>query len=142
MAQLIRSQRGYWSKHDRGFWERQSANPNIPLVMRVYSLAYGCHRANGHTPFRPGELARLLGQPATADRSARACPRQTLHDAINAAKGYGYLDSRSSSQCLIVPQGQIQFGIGEAYEPCEVCTKRVGRASGLVATTVPAAEQL
>ncbi len=131
-AQRIASQRGPWSKHYRAFWERQANNPNIPPTTRVFSLAYGCHGANGHTPFRPGELARILGNPPTMDRPARAMPKTTLFDAIETAKRFGYLDNRSHSQCLIVPQGQIQFCVGEAYAPCEVCVKRMGRVSGHV----------
>jgi hypothetical protein len=134
--QRITSQGRLWSKHDRGWWEGQALNPKIPLVTRVYALAYGMHGANGHAPFRPGELRRILVQPPTADHPIKLYDRATLYRAIETAKDYGFLDRRSSSQCLIVPQGQIQFGIGELYAPCEVCTKRVGRASGLVATPI------
>jgi hypothetical protein len=124
-GQRPKSRRGPWSKHYREFWSRQASNPNLPLPNRVFSLAYGCHGANGHTPFAPGELRRVLCAPPTADEPVRMYDRSTLYRAIETAKDYGYLDGRSSSQCLIVPQGQIQFGVGEAYAPCEVCMKRV-----------------
>jgi hypothetical protein len=132
-GQRPRSRRGPWSKHFREFWERQASNPKIPMPVRVFSLAYARHGANGHTPLGPGELARILSKPPTVDRPIKPCDRTTLYRAIEAAKRSGYLDDRSSSRCLIVPQGQIQFGVGEAYAPCEVCMKRVCRESGLVA---------
>lgn len=121
----ITSRRGPWSKHYRDFWQRQAANPRVPLPIRVFSLAYGCHGANGHTPFKPGELRRILTGPPTPDQPVRMYDRSTLYRAVEDAKGFGYLDIRSSAQCLIVPQGQIQFGVGEAYAPCEVCRKAV-----------------
>jgi hypothetical protein len=120
----ITSRRGPWSKHYREFWQQQASNPYIPLPIRVFSLAYGCHGANGHTPFKPGELARALIAPPAADGRLKWYDRSTIYRAVETAKDYGYLDSRSSSRCLIVPQGQIQFAMGE-YTQCAVCAGRV-----------------
>jgi hypothetical protein len=128
----ITTQRGPWSKHYREFWERQAltTNPSIPLVVRTFSLAYGRHDANGHTPFGPGGLRRTLIKSApTADRPAALYTHRAIDKAIGQAVGFGYLEVGSSRRCLIVPRGQIQYLQGDAFEPCPVCLRRFERSA-------------
>jgi hypothetical protein len=133
--QHVRSKRGEWSSHDREFWKRQALNPNVlPLAHRIYALAYGCHNANGHTPLGPGELKRLMCRPPTDSGRARFYDDSTVYRAIQDAVRFGYLDARSSRSCLIVPQGQIMFGIGDRFAPCEVCQRDLAASAARALT--------
>ena len=44
----------------QSFYQQQSMNPGLQLAVRIYSLAYGVCRMNGHAPFRQGDLAYAL----------------------------------------------------------------------------------
>jgi hypothetical protein len=132
VAAQIATQRGPWPKHYREFWEKQAltTNPSIPLVVRIFSLAYGRHDANGHTPFGAGDLRRTLIKSApTAERPASLFSYRAINKAIKQAVDFGYLDAGSSQRCLIVPRGQIQYLQGDAFDPCLTCDRKFERSA-------------
>ena len=123
-GRAVTSQRGPWSKHYREFWEKQAltTNPSIPLAVRVFSLAYGRHKANGHTPFGAGDLRRtLVKSRAAVNARPILYSHKAIAQAVRLAATLGYLDAQSSVRCLIVPQGEIQYLQGDLVEICAVC---------------------
>jgi hypothetical protein len=108
-----------WAKHFPSVWRERALETRIPnpLWYRIMCLAYGSHRRNGHASFAPGEIAQLLG--VNGNR---------VSEAIADAKARDLIDKQSTSRCLVVPAHAINFGPGEANEPCGYCEgKRTGR---------------
>jgi hypothetical protein len=107
--------KGVWAKHYQAFWEGLAANPDVPMFARVFSLAYGCHKSNGHASFEPGQMAATL--LVRRDAGMTECDRSTLYRAIKTAVKYGYLAEGSCERCLIVPAEGISLPLGE-YTRC------------------------
>jgi hypothetical protein len=107
-----------WAKHYQHAWEERSGDPNLPDWLRVASLAYGKHSANGHALFGPGDLALVLGRvdPTTGEITAN----DNVSRAIRTAVRHGWLARGSKARCLIVPAFAVDGGLGNAYAPCPV----------------------
>jgi hypothetical protein len=76
-----------------------SANPDVPLPMRLHYLA--CWRAGpaGHAVFGPeGEIFARLRKPGGGDYS-----RSQLNRALADARKWGVLGEPSTLACLVVP---------------------------------------
>jgi hypothetical protein len=87
--------------------------------LRVAALAYGAHGNNRHATFKREDVAIALGKPG------QPWSRQRLHEHIQLAIEYGWLEPGSTSMCLIVPLGVVDKGrIGEPKKPCRVHTRR------------------
>lgn len=109
-----------WTKHYQMGWENRAANPDLPLWLRIVSLAYGRHEANGHANFPRGSLAVILGTQPTDDAPFKRRDRGTIRNAIATAVRYGLLAEGSCSECLAVPSRVIEGPLGNAYKPCAV----------------------
>ena len=86
-----------FSMHRRSFWEAHAGNPRIPVWQRVYALAYGVHRRNGHAPFKLGEVAQAVAltdvDPETGEVLTFHKPSSAdVSHAIAAAVANGFLD--------------------------------------------------
>lgn len=123
MTEVINS----WAMHYQSVWEDRSANPSLPLWVRISALAFGCHRRNGHANFKEGELSVLLGKPG--DDGWVYVPPPSISRAIAAAKDAGWIAEESNSRCLVVPGHAVQGGAyGHPNERCAVHDpKRTGR---------------
>lgn len=94
------------------------------MWLRVASLAYGKHRANGHANFRPGEVAVILSSIDTTTGEITKPSRQSVGRAIRVAVEYGWLAAGSSSCCLVVPGHAVQGGLGSPHETCKVHNRK------------------
>ena len=110
-----------YSMHQRSFWQRQAGNPNLFLWTRVYATAYGAHRMNGHAPFGDGELALTLATVNETTGELEVPESWAISRAIRLCVRYGFLESRSTSSCLVVPK-EISGGL--LGSPQEVCDRR------------------
>jgi len=109
-----------WARHYQSAWLERTADAYLPLWLRVASLAFGCHRANGHARFKPGEVAMVFG---TVDPDTGAIQPQDKHNiqrAIRAAESRGWLAEGSSSLCLVVPAHAVEGGLGHPSEECPI----------------------
>lgn len=70
-----------------------------PPYLRLHHLALAKAGANGHAPFKRGELAIELGKAGKRYRN--------IEDAIAKAIGYGLLDPTSMPTCLVLPHGLV-----------------------------------
>lgn len=105
-----------WAKHYQRVWEERSGDPQMPQWLRVASLAYGKHKANGHAQFRRGQIALVL---ATVDpQTGEVLPDLNVGRAIRRAVQYGWLAEGSNVRCLIVPSHAISGPMGNQYAPC------------------------
>lgn len=109
-----------WAKHYQRGWEDKSANPNIPLWLRLASLAYGRHEANGHAVFERGGLSWILGTPPKDGKPFKRRDSATIRDAIKVAVRHGWLAEGSCNECLIVPSHEISGPLGNESKPCPV----------------------
>lgn len=109
-------QHNYFGMHYQAVWRERAAsraaNPAMPLWIRVASLAFGCHRRNGHANFQPGEIAEILGTPGAPLSAA------SVSNAIKLAKNAGWIADESNAKCLVVPPHAIVGGPGEATARC------------------------
>jgi hypothetical protein len=107
-----------WAKHFQHAWEERSGDPTLPDWLRVASLAYGKHAANGHANFSPGALALVLGK---IDRTTgEITPNENVSRAISTAVDHGWLAKGSKARCLVVPPGAVGGGLGREYADCSV----------------------
>ncbi len=108
-----------WARHYQHPWLERVAVRRYPDWLRVACLAFGRHRGNGHAPFRPGEVALILGTP---DPQHPTCviplDKHNLQRAIRSAVDNGWLAVGSGSTCLIVPGHAVTGGLGQPDEPC------------------------
>jgi hypothetical protein len=104
--------------HYQAVWRERAAsraaNPTMPLWIRIASLAFGCHRRNGHAAFKAGEIAEVLGTPG------EPLSPSSVSNAIKLAKNAGWIGRESSSRCLVVPPHAVQGGIGHPNERCPI----------------------
>lgn len=114
-----------WARHYQDAWQDRSGDARLPKWLRVASLAYGCHEDNGHAVFKRGEVALVL---ATVDHiTGEVVPldRRRLHEVIQHAVEYGWLEPGSKPRCLIVPAHAIKKGtIGNPDKPCPIHVRR------------------
>lgn len=86
----------------------------MPLWIRVASLAFGCHRRNGHATFKTGEIAEILGTPGTPLSAS------SVSNAIKLAKNAGWIADQSNARCLMVPPHAVTGGLGHPNDRCPV----------------------
>lgn len=99
-----------YAYHYQDVWQERATDERIELVWRLAALAYGYHRRNGHATFEAGQIAAVLG----------ISPSQ-VSNVLTKAKELGLIDQRSRSRCLVVPPHAINYGPGDANEPCAYC---------------------
>lgn len=105
-----------WVGQYQGEWQLRSANPNLPQWLRVVSLAYGSHRANGHAPFPTRAVADALG---TVDpNTGELFPDVNVSKWIKAAVDNGFIARGSTARCLVVPGHTFNSAPGHPGEPC------------------------
>ena len=113
------SVRNPWAQHYQSIWHERAGDRRLPNWLRVASLAYGSHRANGHAQFKRGDVGLVL---STVDRDTgvvRPLDKGSVQRAIRTAIEYGWLDESSGSRCLVVPHHAIVGGLGgRAGEEC------------------------
>lgn len=113
-----------WARHYQSVWQERAANPDLPAWLRVVSLAYGSHKANGHAQFGAGDLAVALGSVDMETGELVEMPRQNVHRTIQTAVRYGWLAEGSTARCLIVPAHAISGGMGSPSEECPLHSRR------------------
>ena len=108
-----------FTMHRQHFWQKQAGNPSLTLWHRVYALAYGVHRRNGHAPYGHGELVEALTLVDTSTGEYVKPRPDNVTRAIRTAVEYGFLASGSNIRCLVVPSYAISGGvIGREDEGC------------------------
>ena len=121
--------------HRRSFWEAHAGNARIPVWQRIYALAYGVHRRNGHAPFMAGEIATAVAindiDTSTGEVLRTRVPTSAdISHAIATAVENGFLDPKSNSACLVVPRHAIEGGLlGKESEVCKQRHRSVGDSS-------------
>jgi hypothetical protein len=104
--------------HRQAVWKERAANhaanPTMPQWIRVASLAFGCHRRNGHANFKSGEIAEILGTPG------KPLSASSVSNAIKLAKSAGWIAQESTARCLVVPPHAVDGGIGHPNERCQI----------------------
>lgn len=116
---MSRYHRPPFSMQDQGAWEERAGDTRLPSWLRVASLAFGMHRANGHANFSPGQISLILG---SVDRDGVPCPldKGSTQRAIRKAVEYGWLSPESGSRCLVVPGQKVDGGYGGGRtSPCK-----------------------
>ena len=112
-----------WVKTSQQGWEYRARTLRQPLWLRVACMSYARVGANGHAGFRPGELARILGDKH----------RQAIDRAVRTAIEYGWLDETSCSECLIPPGDFVEMSFGSSRKEC-VIHPSVGPVNEWIAT--------
>jgi hypothetical protein len=114
-----------WARHYQDAWLDRSGDGRLPKWLRVAALAYGSHQDNGHAVFGRGEVALVL---ATVDRTTgevSPMDRRRLHEVIQHAVEFGWLEEGSRARCLIVPAHAIKKGLLETTDrPCPIHLRR------------------
>lgn len=108
-----------WAKHQQSYWQEKVGSPSLPLWTRVYALAYGTHRRNGHSPLKAGELAVALTVVDRETGETHTPSPSRISEAINRAVELGFLHHDSNARCLVVPPWGISGGVlGSEHESC------------------------
>ncbi|WP_131812906.1 hypothetical protein [Mycolicibacterium peregrinum] len=110
--------------HYQGVWLERSADTQLPDWLRLASLAFGRHKANGHANFGVGEIAKLLGK-CEPDGKVKPLSGPAVSNAIKRAKDHGFIAIASHSRCLVVPPHAVTGGLGNAYERCRIHVQAV-----------------
>jgi hypothetical protein len=119
-----------YAMHYQSVWGERAADPSLPLWIRLASLAFASHRANGHANFDLRELSLILGKPGE-DGAWEYVDKSAISRAIAAAKKAGWIAEESNAKCLVVPYHAITGGMGNPNEKCSVhgkCSTNTGRA--------------
>ena len=86
----------------QAFWEGQIRNNELTLWQRIFAVAMARSEPNLHSPFQPGELARILGR-TQLDGSLKPVGRVKVWEAIGHLIKIGWLDVSSDRLCLVLP---------------------------------------
>jgi hypothetical protein len=119
-----------YSMHFQSVWGERAADPALPLWIRLASIAFATHRANGHANFDMRELSLILGKPGVGG-AWEYVDKASISRAIAAAKKAGWIAEESNAKCLVVPYHAITGGLGHENERCPVhgkCSANTGRA--------------
>ncbi len=108
-----------FSFHYQGVWLGRAANPDLPNWLRLASLAFAKHKANGHANFGAGEIAKLLGK-RTPDGQRKPLSDSAVSNAIRRAKELGFIAYESHARCLVVPPHAVTGGLGSSYQLCRI----------------------
>lgn len=108
---------GAYSQLEMGLLARST--DVTPLAVRVLFAAMGRHDRHGHARFRLGELADTLGSIDIATGAVRSARKDTVSDAIKAAKRLGYIADESTARCLVLHRRSFQKAHGR-IEDCDV----------------------
>jgi len=107
-----------WSRHFQNVWQERARDPRLPAWLRVAALAFGSHAANGHAPFKPGEIALILARVDGETGEIVPMHKANVQRAITKAVESGWLVSNSGSTCLVVPGHAVAGGLGRADAAC------------------------
>ncbi len=107
-----------WTRHFQDVWEERAANPDLPQWLRVFSLACGLHKANGHAPLPPRALAIALARPDPL--TGEMIPDPNPGRAVRTAVRSGWLSPLSTVRCLVVPHYAVAGGMGNSNAVCPV----------------------
>lgn len=111
------SEWGAYSQLEMGLFARNAAV--TPLAVRVLFAALGRHDRDGHARFRVGELADILGRIDVTTGEIRRARKDTVSDAIAAAKHLGYIAEESGARCLVLHRRTFQKAHGR-IEDCDI----------------------
>jgi hypothetical protein len=111
------SEWGAYAQQEMSRWAKDGAV--TPLAVRVLFAAMGRHDRNGHARFRSGELADVLGSIDVTTGEVRPARRDSVSDAIKAAKRLGYITDESTVRCLVLSRHVFQKSWGSPA-PCAV----------------------
>jgi hypothetical protein len=111
-----------WAMHYQSVWMERTADLSSPDWLRLASLAFGRHRANGHAPFGSGEIGRLLAKPGP-NGEAKPLSHSAVSNAIRRAKEKGYIAEESMARCLVVPAHAVTGGLGHSWAKCPLHAK-------------------
>jgi hypothetical protein len=108
-----------WAAHSQEAWNQRAKNHDLPMWLRVASLAFGHHRRNGHANFAPGDLKKILA--VLDEKTGELRPNANVSRSIKEAVGYGLLTPASQTTCLVVVAHEVWGGsYGTAQAPCLV----------------------
>ena len=116
-----------WARHFQRAWQERTADPDLPLWLRLVSAAYGNHRANGHAVFARGDLAIALGHPDVTTGEIFPVDRSNLRRAIQVAVKHQWLSPQSTTRCLVVPAHAVSGGLGSPAQECPQHARARGR---------------
>lgn len=116
-----------WGQHYQQPWREAAADRELPDWLRVASLAFGCHEANGHAVFGRGEIAGMLGPVDRDTGEIKPMDRANVRRAIRTAIQRGFLAEGSQSMCLIVPAHWIVGGVGNSTSDCPIHQRGASR---------------
>lgn len=109
-----------WARHYQSVWLERSLDSSLPQWLRVVGLAYGRHNANGHAPFGPGEIGKLLAKCGPKGET-KPLSDSAVANAIKLAKRKGWIARESMARCLVVPPHAVAGGLGgAAWTPCRI----------------------
>lgn len=120
----------WWARHYQAPWQEKAGNPDLPKWFRVFALALGSHKANGHATFQPGDVSAVLGRVDLT--TGEFTPDRDVRKHIATAVRYGLLAKGSSVRCLVVPAHSVEGGRGGqsgAGAPCTWCHRNRKRES-------------
>lgn len=127
-----------WARHYQAVWHERAGDPRLPYWLRVAALAYGSHAANGHAPFKPGQVGLVLGRVDSTTGEVHPLEKGSVQRAIRAAAEYGWLAPQSGSTCLVVPSHAVVGGVGRADVKCPVHSRRRSRSTADKSARTPA----
>ncbi|HMM93978.1 hypothetical protein [Phycicoccus sp.] len=107
------SRQNPFSMHYQSVWLERAGDRRLPPWLRVTCVAYGSHRRDGHSPFKPGQLGLILGTPHPEAGVVEPMDKHNLQRAIKRAVEYGWLSPLSGSTCLVVPSHAVSGGMGK-----------------------------
>ncbi|GAA4727454.1 hypothetical protein GCM10023328_02090 [Modestobacter marinus] len=101
---------GAYCQREMGMWAKR---PEVtPLAVRILFAAIGRHDSAGHAVFGPGELAEVPGRVDTATGEVLVARKDSVSDAIKAAKRLGFITEESTVRCLVLGRHAFQKGKG------------------------------
>ena len=117
-----------WAKHYQSAWNERAQDERLPDWLRIASLAFARHAANGHARFAPGEIAQVLERVDKQTGALRRPHKANIQRAIRHAVDRDFLAAGSSSLCLVVPPHAVEGGLGgSANTRCPHHDKRSAR---------------
>jgi hypothetical protein len=112
-----------WDRQYQSVWLERSADTSLDNWLRLFALALGRHRANGHANFAPGEIAQCLGKVGP-NNEFRPLSNSSVSNAIRLAKDRGWITTESNARCIVMPPHAVAGGDGNPHEVCRTCRVR------------------
>jgi hypothetical protein len=109
----------WWKIQKQGMLDAAQHQYDLPLVMRMWTLAVARAYQGGHAEFGPNELLESLQVVDTKTGELSRVTDRTIRSTIEKLVRTNMLSPESNKRCLVVPIDMVDCTAQQVLKPCQ-----------------------